>query len=320
MAASSGPRTLALRSVIAIAVWAVVVASCTSPSSDQSAAMQASESGDQKTAISLAKKDVARFSAADQCSRTTTLNCGTLALAYGSLAGYQILDGERRWRAAKLAGLKLIPIAVREVTRGNELALQLIANQQRQNLTALEEAAAYRKAVDSGQKAEDLAQRLGLSRATVFGRLRLNELDAGTRKALEEGTISVSVANLAAMVPEGERKKFVECVGATQYHGPTSYKTAQETVERYVQQLDKAGFSTKEPYPVTGKVISATCDTCPKRSGNMEGCGLKRPNVCTEPSCFEAKTKAAAAIVIGWLDAPGARSPVSTDRSLNTTR
>src|SRR6185369_8350736 len=94
MAASSGHRTLALKPVMAVAAWALVVASCTTPSSDQTAAMQASESGDQKMAISLAKKDVARFSAPDQCSRTTTLNCGTLALAYGTLAGYQILDGD----------------------------------------------------------------------------------------------------------------------------------------------------------------------------------------------------------------------------------
>ena len=98
MAASSGDRQrgriLALKPVMAVAAWALVLASCTTPSSDQSAAMQASESGDQKTAISLAKKEVARFSAADQCSRTTTLNCGTLALAYGTLAGYQILDGD----------------------------------------------------------------------------------------------------------------------------------------------------------------------------------------------------------------------------------
>lgn len=56
--------------------------------------MQASEAGDQKTAISLAKKEVALFARPDQCSRTITLNCGTLALAYGTLAGYQILDGD----------------------------------------------------------------------------------------------------------------------------------------------------------------------------------------------------------------------------------
>ena len=57
--------------------------------------MTASESGDQKAAIGLAKKEVARFSGPDQCSHSTSLNCGTLALAYGTLAGYQILDGDR---------------------------------------------------------------------------------------------------------------------------------------------------------------------------------------------------------------------------------
>jgi hypothetical protein len=57
--------------------------------------MEAFDRGDLKTAITLAKKEVARFSAADQCSRTTSTNCGTLALAYGTLAGYQILDGDK---------------------------------------------------------------------------------------------------------------------------------------------------------------------------------------------------------------------------------
>lgn len=57
--------------------------------------MEASDAGDQKVAISLARKEVARFSTPDQCSRTTSFNCGTLALAYGTLAGYQILDGDK---------------------------------------------------------------------------------------------------------------------------------------------------------------------------------------------------------------------------------
>ena len=60
----------------------------------QTAAMQASEGGDRKAAISLAMKKVAQFSRPDECSRTTGLNYGTLAQAYGTLAGYQILDGD----------------------------------------------------------------------------------------------------------------------------------------------------------------------------------------------------------------------------------
>jgi len=83
-----------LRHVTAIAACALALASCSSPSY-QAEALQASDAGDQKTAISLAKKEVARFAAPDQCSHTTNLNCGTLALAYGALAGYQILDGDR---------------------------------------------------------------------------------------------------------------------------------------------------------------------------------------------------------------------------------
>jgi len=84
----------ALKNVFTIAVCGSMMASCAS-ASYQEAAMQAFESGDQKAAISLAKKEVARFSRPDQCSRTISLNCGTLALAYGTLAGYQIMDGDR---------------------------------------------------------------------------------------------------------------------------------------------------------------------------------------------------------------------------------
>jgi hypothetical protein len=73
---------------------ALVAASCTSPS-DQALAIEASQGGDQKTAVKMAEKDVARYSAPGQCSGGSTFNCGTLALAYGSLAEYQILNGDK---------------------------------------------------------------------------------------------------------------------------------------------------------------------------------------------------------------------------------
>lgn len=100
MAASSGDlrgcARPALRLVAAVAACALAAGGCTSTSSSyQGAAMEASDAGDQKKAIGLATKEVARFSTPDQCSRTTSYNCGTLALAYGSLAQYQILDGDR---------------------------------------------------------------------------------------------------------------------------------------------------------------------------------------------------------------------------------
>src|SRR5262249_46126920 len=117
---SEAPLT-ALKNVVAAAASVSVLAACASESYD-TAALQASDAGDQKTAISLAKKEVARFAEPDQCSRTTSLNCGTLALAYGSLAGYQILDGDRvagegSFRSAK-AALSLTDPRIRSSATG----------------------------------------------------------------------------------------------------------------------------------------------------------------------------------------------------------
>jgi hypothetical protein len=111
----------ALRNVVEIAACASMLASCAS-ASYQAAALQASERGDQKAAVSLAKKEVERFSGPDQCSRTTRLNCGTLALAYGALAEYQILDrdsaaGEGSFSRAKGA-LSLTDAAIRASATG----------------------------------------------------------------------------------------------------------------------------------------------------------------------------------------------------------
>ena len=88
-------RTHRLKSVVMVAACGLMMTSCASDASYQTAAMEASEGGDQKAAINLAKKEVARYATPEQCSRTISLNCGTLALAYGTLAGYQIMDGDR---------------------------------------------------------------------------------------------------------------------------------------------------------------------------------------------------------------------------------
>lgn len=115
----------ALKNLALVAACALAMTACASESY-QIPAMEASEGGDQKTAASLAKKEVARFSTPDQCSPASTLNCGTLALAYGTLAGYQIMDGDRTagegsFRSAKealgLTDLEIRPSATAMVYR-----------------------------------------------------------------------------------------------------------------------------------------------------------------------------------------------------------
>lgn len=88
-----GDRRHPLKSLVMAGASALVLTACGGSDSYQTAAMEASDVGDQKAATSLAKKEVARY--ADQCSMTAKLHCGTLALAYGTLAGYQIMDGDR---------------------------------------------------------------------------------------------------------------------------------------------------------------------------------------------------------------------------------
>jgi hypothetical protein len=91
------------------------LAACASTASYQAEAIQASQGGDHKTAAILAEKEVARFSAPDQCSATSSHNCGTLALAYGGLAEYQILSGN------KLAGERSFALA-KEAIRRTDIA------------------------------------------------------------------------------------------------------------------------------------------------------------------------------------------------------
>ncbi|MCM3875508.1 MAG: ParB/RepB/Spo0J family partition protein [Thermoanaerobaculia bacterium] len=116
---------------------------------------------------------------------------------------FRVVAGERRVRAARLAGLSEVPVIVREgVTDRDHLLLALVENVQRQDLTALEEAEAYRHLKDDfGLTQEDVAERVGKDRATVANALRLLKLPAAVRAALEEGAISAGHARALLALP-----------------------------------------------------------------------------------------------------------------------
>lgn len=159
-----------------------------------------------------------------------------------------LVSGERRWRAAQLAKLETVPAVVRELNDGQVFAVQMIENLQRENLTALEEAAALQRRVTAGARADDLARETGLSRATVFGRLALTRLETPVRTALIKGMISTSVAQLIGMVPDKKKQEtLLEDVAATEYQGPRPFREVQEEIEAdYCKQLKDAPFDTKD--------------------------------------------------------------------------
>ncbi|TAL19730.1 ParB/RepB/Spo0J family partition protein [Patescibacteria group bacterium] len=108
---------------------------------------------------------------------------------------YELIAGERRLRAARLAGLTSVPAIIRGAEEREKLELALIENLQRQDLNPLEEARAYRRLLDEyGLNQEEVAARVGKSRPQIANTLRLLELPAEIQDAVKAGTIPVSAA------------------------------------------------------------------------------------------------------------------------------
>jgi ParB family transcriptional regulator, chromosome partitioning protein len=111
--------------------------------------------------------------------------------------GFELIAGERRWRAAQLLGLKEVPAIVREADDRTVLELALIENLQRENLNALEEAQGYQQLIEQFElRQEDVAVKVGKSRALVANSLRLLKLDGDVQNYLRNGQISVGHAKV----------------------------------------------------------------------------------------------------------------------------
>lgn len=124
---------------------------------------------------------------------------------------YEIIAGERRWRACKKAGLRFIPVIVKEASDKEVLHYAIIENIQRENLTPLEEAESYEKLrQDYGYTHEELAQVLGKSRSYISNTLRLNSLDEKVKQAIQENSISAGHARALVGLPITEQEKIIQ--------------------------------------------------------------------------------------------------------------
>ena len=121
---------------------------------------------------------------------------------------YQIIAGERRWRAAKLAGLREIPAVIIEADDRKVMELGLIENLQREDLNPIEEANGYHVLIDEyGMTQEEVAKRVGKSRPAVANALRLLALPDAVHQLLEEGKLSAGHARAILSAPTGELQK-----------------------------------------------------------------------------------------------------------------
>ena len=122
--------------------------------------------------------------------------------------GYQLITGERRWRAARLAGLLTVPVVVKDVVPREMLELALVENIQRSDLNALEEATAYRQLIEEfGLTQEQVARRVGKSRVAVSNTLRLLKAVRPVQEALLEDKISAGHARALLGLEQDEAQE-----------------------------------------------------------------------------------------------------------------
>lgn len=118
-------------------------------------------------------------------------------------SGYQLIAGERRLRAAKMAGLKQVPIVIRRTTDKEALELALIENIQREELNCLETALAYYQLLqDFGLRQEDLAERMGKDRTSIANHLRLLKLPQTVQAALRDGVLTFGHGKILAGIED----------------------------------------------------------------------------------------------------------------------
>src|SRR5437867_8611541 len=119
--------------------------------------------------------------------------------------GFRLIAGERRWRAAQIAGMERIPAIVRKVSDDRVLELALIENIQRKELNPIEEAKAYEVLLNEMKLSHaDVAKRVGMDRSSISNSLRLLKLPISIQNLVREGSVSVGHAKVIMAIPEAE--------------------------------------------------------------------------------------------------------------------
>lgn len=166
--------------------------------------------------------------------------------------GYELVAGERRLRASKLAGLPTIQAIVSNITEAESAVLAMVENMQRQNLNYIEEAEGFEQLIAKhGMTQDDLARKLNKNQSTIANKMRLLKLPAKVKKALIDNDLSERHARALLLLqrgrePEWAERVMLEIIERVVSEGLTVLKT-EELVERAVSGVEekKPGFKAK---------------------------------------------------------------------------
>lgn len=210
----------------------------------------------------------------------------------GAGTEFEIVAGERRWRASYLAGLTLLPCIVRTLSDDQVLDIQTIENLQREDLEPLEEADGYQALLDRGlYTASDLAAKLGKSESYIYGRLKLRGLSEEARAELAnpESRFTLGHATVVSRLPRLADQKA--CLDHVLNHWtPVSPAALRAFVRDKVMRILGAAI-----FPLDDASLLAdagSCTTCPKRTGSQAALFSdvsEEEDRCLDLDCFAMK-------------------------------
>lgn len=199
-------------------------------------------------------------------------------------AEYQIICGERRWRASAMAGSNTIPAVIRNLTDDEAIDVAITENLQRKDVSPIEEADAFKYLLDKGQSIADLCGRFGKSEFYVRGRMKLLAISDDFRKMLDAGDISISQAMEIAKFDRAIQGQMYEHHFANKswnsWHELNAKALYQRAVQSYTKILDRYKFDKGE------------CDTCPNCSKNFSLFAAGDGEVtCQNDACLQRKKR-----------------------------
>ena len=238
---------------------------------------------------------------------------------------FEIIDGERRWRAAKLAGIAIVPVKVCEVDDTKAALMHFIMFLQRTDLTPLEQARGFQSML--AEKKPDgspvftvnsLARELKIPEQAIWRSIRSLNTPAAVQSAVEAGEMSLFAAAMIGAIPhKSARESAAKCLLRFNCEGgnplrkgtPATMAQAQEYIQKNVyRDLRQATFEQETKFaevaPPPGLVLPAksipaedfnagSCSQCPQRSGNMPEAKDAPSYLCTNPKCFAVKSEMA---------------------------
>ena len=242
--------------------------------------------------------------------------------------GFEIVCGERRWRASKAAGKETIPARIVNLTDGEALELAVIENLQRENVHELDEALGYKALIKQNPElytVEAISAKVGRSVSYIYQRLRLAELTPDVQTAFYAGKLTAGHAvEIARLQPKDQEQALQECfpghrttkaILKDKDPRPISVRELRDWIQREIHlSLANAPFDVNDANLVPA---AGPCSTCPKRSGSnplLFADSIKRADICTDPGCFKQKRDALVQIRIKEVEAAGEK-PVKVSDS-----